>query len=368
MTEGVMRLVFVGQFVEEKVTLKNNYYSQAGNLYQKKFIDISQPEKAISIIPIFDKEEVNYSYHYRDSVFVFSRKRLSIISNLVNLLTVTYKSFLIIKGCSSSFVWFYNLNKSTFLLALAVKLLLRRKKLAIIVADFVRAKRFTIQWLINFLISKFHTGIVLTSSIKVVPNSQLLPGLLYDKDITLVRKEGVNRNVLLSGSLGKTTGFELALDFFKANSSYCLYITGRPFRYDNLQFHMLLDEIRCCPNIHFLGLLNYEDYLQVLDKCDIALSLRDPNDSDHEYNFPSKILEYLSRGKFVISSRNYPDLPGDLIFLTDFTTDGLRSCMESILNLDGPSALERRARIYAELTASFSESALKRVLRNCDPR
>jgi hypothetical protein len=81
-----------------------------------------------------------------------------------------------------------------------------------------------------------------------------------------------------------------------------LFITGRPYEYKDSAFDELIEYYTSrFDNIKHLGLLDYEEYLVILDKCDIALSLRNPLDKEHQFNFPSKILEYLSKSKWIFN-------------------------------------------------------------------
>jgi len=48
-----MNITFVGQHVTVKESMQHDKISQAGNIYQLKFIEILEPTFVISLLPIF---------------------------------------------------------------------------------------------------------------------------------------------------------------------------------------------------------------------------------------------------------------------------------------------------------------------------
>jgi hypothetical protein len=111
-------------------------------------------------------------------------------------------------------------------------------------------------------------------------------------------------------------------------------------------------------NIEFLGLLSTEEYLRVLDKCTIALSLRNPEDLEHQNNFPSKIIEYLSKGKLVISTIKYQDIPEDVLTYCDFNHISLASKIHDLLDSDFERLLKRRIDGVDFARTNYSKEAL----------
>jgi hypothetical protein len=109
-------------------------------------------------------------------------------------------------------------------------------------------------------------------------------------------------------------------------------------------------------------LLDYENYTKVLNDCDIALSFRNPNDDEHNYNFPSKILEYLSKSKIVISTKKYKDLPNSIIYYTDYNLDSLTETFESIYSMDFNEIVNVKSDIYKYLRANFTQEHTLKIL------
>ena len=57
-----MEILFIGQYVSIEESLTSPCYSQASNLYQKKFLKFTKPKLAISIIPIFVNKKKKFEY------------------------------------------------------------------------------------------------------------------------------------------------------------------------------------------------------------------------------------------------------------------------------------------------------------------
>jgi glycosyltransferase involved in cell wall biosynthesis len=149
------------------------------------------------------------------------------------------------------------------------------------------------------------------------------------------------------------------LNFFSTHTDYELYISGKPYCYSQNEFDGLLEKyVNKSTNIRYLGLLPLNEYYEVLNSVDIALSFRDSNDLQHDYNFPSKILEYLSFGKIVISTKKYPDIDDKLYFHTQANSESLKVTLDSIFLMSKKDLIERNTFVYNYLIESFTEKAL----------
>ncbi|MEN2489797.1 hypothetical protein AAYQ05_18480 [Flavobacterium sp. B11] len=349
------KIIFVGSFVSSSDSLSHFGFSQAANLYQEKFINFTNPELIISVLPIFFNEKKKFTYQ-KNVRFINNQSGLKNKFNyLYRLLVDTLEIFNTIRKSNVKDVFFYNLDYQNFIVVSLVKFILN-KNVFVIIADYDNYKGRLIDKIYIKIFKKINGVIALNSNIKSNINSKLLLGLLYRSEIEVNNSKLLNRNVILSGSLGKTTGLEFALEFFSKNQQYNLFITGRPFRYDEKDFNSLIQRYQSnFNNIKYLGLLDYKEYVQLLKDCDVALSFRNPSDDEHNYNFPSKILEYLSKSKIVISTKEYPDLEDGLLFYTDYTIDSLSQIFERIYSLDGDEVLNVRNNIYQYLRANFTE-------------
>lgn len=351
--------LFVGQFVSNRDSIMDDRVSQAGNNFQIKLVELLNPRNIISLMPIFFKKRSSFKEFSRD-VFVVSTNS-GLPTKLNYIYRFIFDSIIVIKlifqYCERN-VLFYNLDKQNFAIIVFAKYLLR-KKVFIVVADYSSYRnRSFFDKVSNFMLRKVSGVIVLNSKIQVNSNQKILSGLIQEKEIEYCNNSKLNNNVILSGSLGKTTGFEVALKSFACNPNYNLFITGRPYDYDKYEFKKLLDKFTKYSNIKYIGLVDYVKYKEILSKCDIALSLRNPNDIEHQYNFPSKILEYLSKSKIVISTIEYIDLPSEFLFYSNFDPVSLRNQLNYITNMDYNQISELRTAVFNYLRVNFTKNAL----------
>ena len=320
-----MGRIFIGQFVSDEESLLDKRISQAGNNYQLKFIKIVKPDISISIVPIFFNSQLVVN---KESNVI--KLKSNIKNNIINTLITNIKAFFLVKKNKKiENIWIYNITVSTILTTILLTLF-SNKKIYYIVADYHNLN-FFIQKLTKILLSLSNGCIILSTNVKTKLKCkvEMLPGIIESNEINISKAIKTN-NILFSGSLGRTTGFELALKMAKQTKDINLYVTGIPYGYTSFEFQNILKLFKS-ENIFYLGLLNYTDYKKVISKCSIALSLRDPNDIQHNFNFPSKILEYMSKGIVVISTKMYNEINNDSYFFSSFSVNGLIKVTKKIL-------------------------------------
>ena len=284
------KTIFIGSFVSQEESLLDNKISQAGIIFQEKIIKFLRPEINISLIPIFVKENKKFKY-FCEVKFIHNVTKYITLFKYYKFFLDNIEAIKIIKDSKINELVFYNLDKQNFLIVLYSKIILK-KKVLIIIADYARYDNKIVNKIFNKIYSYVDATLVLNSSIKLNKKSKTMVGIAAKTNIKINKLETLSKNIMMSGSLGKTTGFELALDFFSKNKEYNLHITGRPFRYSEDEFNFLIEKyINKNSNIIYYGLVDYTKYLEILEQCDIALSLRNPSDNEHKYNFPSKIIE-----------------------------------------------------------------------------
>ncbi len=344
-----MERIFVGQFVSKEESMLDERISQAGNNYQLKFLRILKPKFSISIIPYFFEEHRISNNSISNTSFIYTTKR----NRLIKYLYTSFTAFRIISKHKGASVWFYNLATPFSLLFFLIRYF-TSIKIYIIVADFMDTQSI-LQKVSNYLISKSSGCIVLNRNMidKIKTRTEILPGIIETEQV-IIKTDSVNNNILFSGSLGKTNGFELVLEFAKQNQQYNVYITGKKYGYSEKEFQDLVNRYSQ-NNIFFLGLLEYEEYLDVLANCTFGFSLRDINDKQHDLNFPSKILEYSSKGLIVISSKSYPDLDNSFYFDSGYDVDGICKTLNEILNIN---IQDFRNRLFEYILSNFTESRL----------
>ena len=154
----------------------------------------------------------------------------------------------------------------------------------------------------------------------------------------------------------KGTVYDMALKVFSQVPEAELYISG------NGTFP---DEYRKYSNIHFMGNMEYQDYLNLLESVIVCLNLRNPYLPENNNNFPSKILDYLSRQKIVLSTISYPEIEGANYILTDFNEIELIKKIKEIVML-GTEHLAISSNNTLFLRKQFSVTSWKEMIQSID--
>jgi len=140
-----------------------------------------------------------------------------------------------------------------------------------------------------------------------------------------------------------------------------LLICGRPFRCSD-------DEIRTKVakssskhgNICYLGLVSNVEHARIRNCCDVALSLRNPSESEHDFNFPSKIIEYLADSMIVISTLRYRDIPDYLLVHSPFDASSLTGMIRRIHAMPHNEVLQHRYKVASFLRRQATLESFRR--------
>lgn len=114
-------------------------------------------------------------------------------------------------------------------------------------------------------------------------------------------------HVIYAGTFDPRKGGALAAVTAAAHltENYHVHIIGFGSKDDTGMLLDKIDEISELTEstITYDGLLNGEEYINFLQKCDIGLSTQIPEAAYNETSFPSKILSYMANGLRVVSVR-----------------------------------------------------------------
>lgn len=107
-----------------------------------------------------------------------------------------------------------------------------------------------------------------------------------------------NINIVYTGTLNARYGILHLIDAFKEikNQDYRLILCGA-----GDAVSLVEDAVRIDNRIIYMGQLKYEDIVNIQNSATILVNPRQNNEEFTKYSFPSKIMEYLSRGKPVIA-------------------------------------------------------------------
>jgi glycosyltransferase involved in cell wall biosynthesis len=140
--------------------------------------------------------------------------------------------------------------------------------------------------------------------------------------------KGEVKNFLFASTLDDQRGLPVLLQAMQYLKEDCrLYITGKG------ELSASLSTITD-PRIQYLGYLTYEEYREVLKKAHVCICAQRSKASFGQVSFPSKIFEYLSEHKLVITSdvadaKQYLD--GVALVYTDDDPKQLAECMKKAL-------------------------------------
>ncbi|NWJ51804.1 MAG: hypothetical protein HXX14_13165 [Bacteroidetes bacterium] len=351
--------LLIGNFFESNTKKLPVGISFAGNYYQIKVRSILNIDHSISLI--YGLNNKTYDSETDITYIVLNQKKH--FSN--TLLIIKHISKLARKDKKNKNVLFYNLNIYNLFYFIYYKFI-KKARIVVLLADagFLVEKKISSQILSKALLYSY--GLLTLREIPELRKSQsrieVMPGIV-SKNISTTKKNKTPNTVLLSGSLGITNGLLLALDYFHNQTKFKLFITGVPYLMSSSEFESILEKYKS-DNISYLGVLDYKKYIDVLTSSEFSLSLRNPKDIEHQYNFPSKIVEYMSYGNIVISTLNYPELIDEIYLKTEFTLKGLNECFTNILNI----SLKEREFIAKNaqdfVISHFSEDVLKTKIDN----
>ena len=254
-------------------------------------------------------------------------------------------------------VWFYNLTASSLLSYIILKFLFMRR-VYVIMADYTPPlRKKSMQTIIGGLLKRCNGMIALSarSCFDQIKNLHIKAGIIdeemLNRSVENVRSDKIT--FLFSGTLTPVTGYEMALKVFSQIPEAQLFVSG------NGAFP---DIYRKYENIHFMGNLPYNDYLELLESVTVCLNFRNPNLPENNNNFPSKILDYFSRHKIVLSTMSYPEIEGANYIYSDFDESVLIKKVMDIVAM-GVDNLTEYTNNTMFLRENFSVSSCKNMIR-----
>lgn len=151
------------------------------------------------------------------------------------------------------------------------------------------------------------------------------------QDISLPRRENAQKiKFMYSGKLEHSPGADLAVNAFMnlKNENTELYITGNGSLKEWIQNMAAKDH-----RIHFLGRLEYENYINLYNEVNVLLNTRDMSLPENNNNFPSKMMEYLASGRVIVSTK----FAGwnkfqDYVYFCENDINGISAVMEKVCN------------------------------------
>ena len=107
---------------------------------------------------------------------------------------------------------------------------------------------------------------------------------------------GEKLRILFASTLDEQRGILVVLEALKHTKlDFELYITGKGPQEDAIT--QVKDS-----RVHYMGYLDYEEYKELLKKCHVCINAQKSGQEYAQVSFPSKMFEYLSNNKLIVSS------------------------------------------------------------------
>ena len=256
-------------------------------------------------------------FKIKDVISINAQEEVSDISlTVISFCTKSKMRFF--KGSAAQFIklskyytpLFYNIEWYTIHLLL-IALLLRRNPRVIALDLSVN------RYLYKALLFLSRNPIVLRRSFLLTDkqNHVLFPGFVSKLLPKEENSPTLNRPLrsILCGSLGPNTGLSEFCELAEKYPDMEFHVSGVPHRIQESDVIATIERFNTNLNIIYHGSLSWDLYLDLLSSCDFGFSLRSAEE-ENNYNFPSKLLEYITIGLIPVSSIVYAEYTDFKIF------------------------------------------------------
>lgn len=260
-------------------------------------------------------------------------------------------------------VWYYNCTILNAALIILLKFFKPNVRQYMIILDYTPSRKLSQRfflWLSNRM-----DGIVklADSPLFTVRNSVTLPGVVPVNSPSYPRIEEVRKEFLISGALGDNIAMlPVLLEVFAQLSEFTLHITGQAPDLDLVERYTSKYN-----NIVYHGMVEYDEYLEILHAVPFLLSTRNPQYPENLCNFPSKIIEALLHNRIVVSTLHYPQLDGIEYLEIAAERDGMIRDLRRIASME-PNKLLLGANQADKVKKRFSCHVWKQWMETIEQR
>ena len=290
-----MQRIFITHIVPRDRILKYNISTASCN-FSYNLIDGGAFDNVYSILPSFVKGNVE-SF----DGLVYSSLRKGIFYRLA---PVFENARLFRKIPRRASVWYYNCTILNVSLILLLKICKPRVKQQIIILDYTPSKDLLnkfLLWVCNHVNGTIRLA---NSPAFTCKNSVCLPGVVPMDAPQYPKVTTIKNEFLISGALTDNISMlPMLLEAFAELPQFTLHITGKAPNEDFVRGYAAKHK-----NIFYHGMVQYDEYLQILQNTPFLLSTRNPNSPENQCNFPSKIIEGLLHNRIIVSTLHYPQL------------------------------------------------------------
>lgn len=302
-----MKILFLGSFIPVKYEIYVPLLSAAGNKFQNNCINaLKIDNKVIGLsflsLPVnCEKENLTKDACKNNFKIVYAKdNRIASYFQYRKLL----KKYLVWADCVITYnviyAWF-NLPKN------------KKCKNILILADYTPAfeekslPKKIYAYLMRREFEKYDKVVMLSSKsekyLNKNQNKVVINGCINWDDFKNIKKP-VNKpfiNIVYSGALTKVGGIDLLINAFLRinNPEIRLIVCGQGDEFNNL----IEEACKLDNRINYKGYVTRSEYMDILNESDILVNPRNMKLKQNENNFPSKILEYLAAGRYIISTK-----------------------------------------------------------------
>jgi glycosyltransferase involved in cell wall biosynthesis len=302
-------ILFLGTVFNEEAVLNIEAISPAGNKWQTKFISSIQKNEKIDIICIGHRPErafprgkllvgssSKYNLSSMQQILVPYLNLLFLRNFMINFLLIFQCTWLIIKRGKPAYILTYNIYHYNFLLALYCKYVYLLKWIYIL-ADPVSDKTGKYHILNKLADAHIYLSYGMYNESKKSKKIHIDGGIDIRNNLSYKSQEDY---ILYTGRISEHNGIELLLDsmkFLKKNT--LLKICGKGHN------HKLIMAVKENDNIKYLGIVSEKELDDLIRNATILINPRLIKDKTNNAVFPSKLLEYISYKKPIISTKTY---------------------------------------------------------------
>lgn len=290
--------IFITHIVPREKILEYNLSVAACN-FCHTLIEGHVFDDVYSILPTFVNKKV-------DSFNGLIRSSLRDIPGFSKFAPIWENLRLFFKIPRKSVVWYYNCTVLNATLIVLLKLFKPEVRQNMILLDYTPRQNWSGRFLL-WLTNRMDATIRLSNSpLFNCSRSICLPGVVPLHTPEYPEITTFPKHFLISGVLSDNISMlPILLKTFAQLPNMILHITGKA-----PDTKLVSKYTTQYPNIIYHGLVEYNDYLDLLHDVPFLLSTRNPSAPENQCNFPSKIIEALLHNRIIVSTIHYEQLEG----------------------------------------------------------
>ena len=335
-----MNILFLGSNLPDVFEGKVKYLSAAGNQYQNNLVHTLRKKHDVKVLTyinypiLIEKKEIEEQCRKENyNVFFSSGETLKICKAFRKAAYKEMEWADIVIAYNVLYVW----------LGIGYKMEKRGKKSILIVADYTdrSEQKSIIRKLLADVIkrefNRYTKTIILSPGVKKYLKKEQ-KSLVINGCIRWERFENISPaeiknnviNIVYTGGFSHVVGTDLMLDAFKKvkNQDVRLILCGQggDMKERASKAHMEDDRIE------YKGFLSRVEYYEILNAANILINPRNMQYEQNSANFPSKVLEYIAAGRYVISTKfiGWEDYQDEIIF-SESDKKALTQCITKVI-------------------------------------